>query len=512
MENPRRYRTIPPWFHPKLEDDSVSETLSGMDIFSAGHRKVHYTPQVGLNSLEWEDDPTLKPGPQRRAAIQPAPCRRTNTFLERLFRVPYAGAWMIGIAFFAFTVAICFALIGILPPSLFLSESSHHLASQLCNIPLVRMLPLCPSSGIPYEHFPGGISNETARWPTTGRDRTSTSSNDFSKSALYRAIASTQALFKKRLGGRGAPGPMTMKLQLGLYLVKESKVHLSVSKVPSRYEMLEAYSALTTDLDRSIDCFQKFTSEINRLFDLLGLGLPHLSRELAQLEARSNRRPFWIRPFFGFSDKARLLTVYTSRMKSFEKQTMDLLIKGNACFIQLPSLEADWSVINHLNINSSQTLQNTLDSLRGPFEAFLPTWFTLNPQVREVHRMLELLNTLSVVHVTMWSEVASVAQDVEEVEHEIAAFQERLRLETFELDGGSAARSHLILAIIDARNAEAEMKKRGLRDWVSLERLWEKGRGKRELMDPLWLGDERMGMLEEEDPEEGKGGRIREED
>lgn len=512
MENPRRYRTIPPWFHPKLEDDSVSETLSGMDVFPVGHRKVHYSPQAGPNSLEWENDPTLKPGPERRAAMQPAPSRRTDTFLERLFRVPYAGAWMIGIAVFAFTVAICFALIGILPPSLFLSESRHHLASELCNIPLVRMLPLCSSSGIAYEHFPGGISNGTARWPTTGRDRISTSSNDYSKSALYRDIAATQAFFKQRLEGGGAPGPMAMKLQLGLDLVEESKIHLSLSKVPSRYEMLEAFSALTTDLDRSTNCFHKFTSEINRLFDLLDLGLPHLSRELAQLEARGNRRPLWIRPFFRFSDRTRMLTVYTARMKTFEKQMMDLLIKGNACFIQLPSLEADWSVINNLNLNSSQALQNTLDSFRGPFTAFLPTWFTLNPQVRELRHMLELLNTLSVLHVTMWPEVASVAQDVEEVEHELAAFQERLKLETFELDGGLAARSHLILAIIDARNAETAMKRRGLRDWVSLDRLWEKGRGKSELMDPLWLGDERLGMLEEEDSEEGKGGRIREED
>lgn len=413
---------------------------------------------------------------------------------------------MFGIVIFALIIATCFALIGILPPSLFFAKSRYDLASKLCNIPLARMLPLCRSSDIAYEQIPVDISNRTAQWPTSGWACTSRSSSDYSKDEVYRDIASTQALFRERLQGRGAPGPMAMKLQLGLHLAKESKVHLSVSKVPAQYGILEAYSVLTSDLDRSINCLQKFTSEINSVFDLLGSGLPYLSRELAQLEAYSNRRPFWIRPFFRSSDKARMLAVYKSRMKRFDNQTIELLIKGNACFMQLPALEADWSLINNLNANSTQTLQNTLASHRGPFTAFLPTWFTFDPQVRELCRMLQLLDTLSALHFTMWPEVDSVTQDLEEVEDRIAELQERLNSETSELNGGPAVRSHLVLAIIGARNAETEMRERGLRDWVLLDRLWEKGRGQRELMDPLWLGGERIELSEDEVvTEKGKG-------
>ena len=481
---------------------SSGESARGGDIFSP---RQHYKPQDDPNSKSWRDDPTLKRAPRKFTDLSPGFGTRPKTFPRRLARTPYARGLTFGIAIFVLTLAICFARIGIPPPCLGLAALPSGLASELCNLPLVQMLPLCPSSGIAREDIRSRIRNETSRWPLIRWACASDSPSGYRKSKLYKEISSTQSLIKEKLVCGAEPEPMAMRIQLGLHLVKQCKTYLSLSNEPFQHGTLEAYTGLVTDLDRSLNCLQKFKIELNSVFDALSTGLPYLSRELAKLESHSLQRSFLTRHLFRSRDRARMLGLYLSHMNTFDNQTTDLLLKAHACTTQFPSLEADWHLLSNITANSSQSIRDTRASLVGPFSAFFPSWITFSShyaRIRALSRHLALLNTLHVLHVETWPEVGSVAHELEEVETALSKLQDSFPFEALGL-GVQFARPHLYRALIGVRESESQMRERRLRRWVLLDRLWEEGRGDNLLMDPLWLGGKGAEML---GTGEGKGG------
>ena len=476
-----------PWYMGPTVNDALRKTSTenprGLKIFSTGQSRSQFSPKP--NSSGWKNDPTLKKAPRRMDGLTPAVNAETNRSPRWLLGILYAETWISDIIVFFLTFVICFVLIGILAPSLLIARSPGEVTSKLCNLPLVRMLPLCPSSETALENPSSG--NDTCRRFLFGWTCTSNGQSYFINPQLYQDISSTQEFLEKKLMEDPNQEPMAMKIQLGLHLVKQSNTHLSFSDIPSTHGILEAYTGLITDLDRSLRCLQRFKIEVNYVLDALYTGLPHLSRELAKLQSKSIQRLFLTKPLLRSSDEARMLELYLSHMKSYDNQTTDLLIKGHSCFMQLPSLEADWLLVGNLTANASRSLRNDMTSLTGPFSRFLPLWMLPGAhtlRVRELSRQLGLLHTLYVLHVQTWRDVGSVAHDLEEIEMEISQLEGRFSFESLARDVGPT-RSHLHLALVDARNAETEMRDKGLRKSVLFDRLWEKGQGERELMDPL---------------------------
>ena len=473
MENPRRHRLPLPWFIPE-PDDALSNTTEGpgryvrersgskgLEIFS---RRPHFKPQGGPDNSDWKNDPTLKRAPRRKADIPPLPMVSTKT--KRLPRRPLTTsngrAWIFATLSLVLMLVMPLVLIGVLRLSVLLADSSDESISY--------------------------------------------SPVDSTNTKLFQEMSSRQAFIKGRLMADVGQEPMARKIRLGIYLVNQSEAALYSSNVPFESGILDAYKNLTADLKSSLHCLPKFAAKLNILLDDLYTGLTHVSRELATLELKSTQRSILTRQLFRSSDGSRMLQLYLPYVESYDNQTTDLLIKGNTCYMQFASLEASWHIVSNLTANSAQSVKSDLSPLYTEISRFLPAWLassSFNTRFWDLSRQLNLLNAVHNMHVQTWPEVASVAHDLEDVAMEIAELNTYFPFERLGLDGWHA-RSHLCLALIGARKAEAQMRDRGLRKTVLFDRLWQRRQGARILWDPLWLGAKGMEVPEVEERGRGK--------
>ena len=428
----------------------------GLEVFS---RRPHFKPQGGPNNSDWKNDPTLKRAPRRRAGLPPMPMVSTKT--KRTPRRPLT--------------------------------TSNGRALIFTILSLVLML------AIPLGHI--GVLRLSVLLADSPGESTSYSLVDTTNTKLFQEMSSKQAFITDRLMADADQEPMARKIQLGIHLANQSEAALYSSNVPFKSSILDAYTGLIADLKSSFDCLQTFAAELNSLLDDLYTGLTDASRELATLEVQSTQRSILTRQLFRSSNGSRMLQLYLSHVNSCDNQTTDVLIKCNICYMQFASLEADWHIVSNLTAKSAQSVKHDLSSLYKVISHFLPAWLvssSRNARFWDLSRQLNLLNAVHILHVQMWPEVASVAHDLEDVEMEIAELNTCFPFERLGLDGWYA-RSHLCLALIGARKAEAQMRDRGLRKTVLFDRLWEEGQGACILRDPHWLGAKGMEVPEVEE-------------